>query len=125
MGVWYRGFLLSGLRHLGHHWGAILAVGIGLKELVEDNLIGIRTADRKSIADHGPLRLAMEAEDLANIVNQASQNEPARMPVSAYSLGSLQQMLNLCKVRVRVAVIDQRIEELHCLPNAHHPRSVG
>jgi hypothetical protein len=42
----------------------ILAVGIGLKELVEHNLVGIRAADRKSIADDGPLRFAMRQSTL-------------------------------------------------------------
>ena len=45
------------------------------------------------VADDGPLRLAPQAQDLAEVVDQAGQDEPARVAVAANGLGGLQQVL--------------------------------
>ena len=74
---------------------------------------------RKGVAHHGPLRLAPEAKDLPEVVNEAREDEPAWMAVLADLLGRLEQMFELRKVRVRIAVIDQRVEKFQCLPHSH------
>ena len=51
-----------------------VAVGIVGEEFREDDLVGKGAADRKRVAHDGPLRLAEQAEDLAQIVDQ-----PVRM----------------------------------------------
>ena len=81
----------------------------------------IPAADGEGVADDGPLGLAEEAEDLAQVVDQAGQDQPARMTVGPDRLGGLHQVLDLRQIGVGVAVIDQRVEELHRLPDAHQP----
>jgi len=79
----------------------------------------VRASDGKRVAHHRPLRLAEEAEHLAEIVDQAGEHEPAGMPVAADRLGRLQKVLDLGQLGVGVAVVDQRVEKLHRLPDAH------
>ena len=43
------------------------------------------------------------------------------MAVPANRLGRLEQVLDLGEVRVRVAVVHERVEELHRPPDAHPP----
>ena len=45
-----------------------------------------------------------------------------RVAVGADRLGGLQQVLELGEVDVGVAVVDQRVEELQRVPDAHPPR---
>ena len=63
--------------------GGILAVGISGEEFWEDDFVGIGAAHRKSVANYRPLRFAVEAEDLAEIVQEAGEDEPARVAVFA------------------------------------------
>ena len=60
-----------------------------------DDLRRIRAADGKRVADHRPLRLAVEAEHLAQIVHETGQHEPVWMTVGANRFGRLQQMFEL------------------------------
>ena len=102
-----------------------LAVGIVPEELGEDDLVGVAAADRERVADDRPLRLAEEAEDLAQVVDQPGQDEPAGMAVGADRLGGLHQVLDLRQLGIGVAVVDQGVEELHRLPDPHHPMVLG
>src|SRR5437879_12446784 len=52
-------------------------------------------------------------------MNQARQNEPGWVAVSSNRLRNLQKMLDFTQAGVGIAVIDQRIEKLHRLPNVH------
>ena len=70
-------------------------VGVVLEELVEDDLLGVAAADREGVAHDGPLGLAQEAEDLAQVVDQAGEDEPAGMAVGPDGLGGLHQVFNL------------------------------
>src|ERR1700740_1658971 len=56
------------------------AIRIGRKVFAEDNLVRPRAADGESVANDRPLRLAVKAENLAEIVNEAGENHPAWMP---------------------------------------------
>ena len=51
-----------------------LRVGVVGEELGEDDPVGVGAADRERVADDRPLRLAPEAEDLAEVVDQAGQD---------------------------------------------------
>src|SRR5262249_47595325 len=97
--------------------------GIGVigEELREDDPVREATADREGIADDCPLRLTQEAENLAEIVDQACQNEPACVSVGPDRFGGLHEVLDLAQLRIRVAFIDQRVEEFHRLPDSHDP----
>ena len=81
----------------------------------------MRAPDRERVTDDRPLRLAPEAEDLAEIVNQAGGDEPARLVGPADGLGRLHRVLDLGEVDVGVAVVDERVQVLQGLPHAHRP----
>ena len=57
--------------------------------------------------------------DLAQVVDQPRENKPARPPVATAGFGGLKQVLDLAQVGVGVAVIHQRVQVLHGLPDAH------
>ena len=97
----------------------ILAVGIVSEEFVENDFFGIRAADRESVADHSPLRFAKETENLAEIMDQAGQDEPARMTVAADLFGGLEEVIELGEIGVGIGVIDELVEEFERFPNAH------
>ena len=103
----------------GVWYSADLAVGVGRQEFAEHDLVGVGAAHREGIAHDGPLRLAEQAQHLAEVVNQARQHEPARMPVAANRFGRLQQVLDLRQAGVGIAVVDQRVEEFQSVPQAH------
>ena len=84
-----------------------VAVGVFLEEFGEDDLVRVAAADRERVADHGPLRLAEEAEDLAQVVDQPGQDEPAGMSVGTDRLGGLHEVFDLRQLGVGVAVVDQ------------------
>ena len=85
----------SACRVVGHF--AIRVVG---EELVEDDLLGEPAADRKGVADDRPLRFAEQAEDLSEVMDQAGEDEPARVAVVADRLGGLQQVFDLGELDV-------------------------
>ena len=91
------------------------------EKLVENDLVRPGATDREGVAHHRPLRFAKQAEDFSQIMDQAGQDEPAGMAITANLFGGLEQMLELGQVRVRVAVVHQRVQKLHRLPNPHFP----
>src|SRR5579883_2121256 len=96
-----------------------LTVRIVGEEFREDDVIREGTTDGESIAHDGPLRLAEQTENLAEIVNQSGQDEPARPAIAADGFRCLHQVLNLAQFRIGIAVIDERVKELHRLPYPH------
>ncbi len=52
-------------------------------------------------------------------MNQPCKLHPARLAIAPDRLGALKKVLDLAELRVRVAVVDQRVELLHGLPDAH------
>src|SRR5262245_32227849 len=84
----------------------VLRVWIRGKVLGEDDGVRVSAAHRERISDYGPLRFAPQAQNLAQIVDQAGQDEPARISIPADLLGGLQQMFELGKVRIGIAIID-------------------
>src|SRR3990172_4403268 len=56
------------------------AVGIRDEELREDDPLRERAAHRERVADHGPLRLTEEMQDLAHVVEETGEHHPARLP---------------------------------------------
>ena len=104
--VWYSATSLSGLCG---------------EELAVHDLRRPAAADREGVADDGPLRLAEQAQDLAEVVDQAGDDEPARPVGGADRLGRLQRMLDLREVDVGIAVVDQRVQVLQRLPHRHRP----
>ena len=100
----------------------VFAIGIGLKELRENDLWRISATRGKSIPHHGPLRLTPKAENLAQVVNEAREDHPARLPIAAQVLSRLKQVLQLRHVGVRIRIVDELVEVLGRLPDAHgHP----
>ena len=104
--VWYFGDVLVGVVH---------------EELAVHDLRRPAAADREGVADDGPLRLAEQAQDLAEVVDQAGDDEPARPVGGADRLGRLQRVLDLGEVDVGIAVVDQRVQELERLEHRHRP----
>src|SRR5215472_17093014 len=51
-------------------------VRIGSKKLWKHHLVRIRASHRKRVTNHGPLRLAIEAEHFPQVVQKSRQNEP-------------------------------------------------
>ena len=70
-------------------------IGVGTEEFRIHDPVRPRASYGESIANHCPLRLAEQAQDLAQVVNQPGENEPARMAVAPDRLGGLQQVLDL------------------------------
>ena len=97
----------------------VLAVGVRLEESGKDDLVGVGASRREGVPHHRPLRLPPEAKNLAKVMNQAGQDEPARMAVAADLLRRLKEVLELGKICVGIAVIDQLVEILHRLPDPH------
>ena len=55
----------------------------------------------EGIADDAPLRLVVEAEALAEIVDEAGEDHPAGMAVAADGFGGLEEVFNLGEVGCR------------------------
>ena len=98
-----------------------IPVWIGLKKLMKHDPIRPGAPNRKGVSDHRPLRFAVEAKNLSQIMNQAGQDKPTRMPVLADVLGGLEQMVQLREVRVGIAIIHERVQILQRFPHAHLP----
>src|SRR5439155_9226095 len=101
------------------------AVRVVREELREHDLVRKRTTDRERIADDRPLGLAEQAQNLTEVMNQTGQNEPARVSVAANRFRHLQEVLDLTETDVGVAIIHERVEELHRLPDAHAALAQG
>src|SRR5215472_12007260 len=94
-----------------------LRVRIGSKEFRENHLSGIRTSHWEGVTYDRPLRLTIKAEHLSQVMHKAGENEPTRMAILANRFGSLQQVLDLAQVRVRIAFVHQRIQIFRHFPN--------
>src|SRR5215472_11540521 len=66
----------------------------------KDNFGRVGTADGKCVPYHCPLRLTIQAEDLTEVVNEARENEPARVAIFSNRFSRLQQVLDLRQVGV-------------------------
>src|SRR5690242_11005329 len=86
---------------------------------MKDDPVRPRATDGEGVADHGPLRLAVEAKDFSEIVNQAGEDKPARVAIAPYLLGGLEQVIELREIGVRIAVINQRVKIFERFPHAH------
>jgi len=95
-----------------------IAVGAGGEEFRENNFAGVGTTYREGVADHGPLRLTIETEDFAEVVEESGEDEPAGMAVLANRFGRLQEMFDLGEIGVGVAFVHQRVEVVGHFPNA-------
>ena len=94
-----------------------VAVGIVGEVLVEDDVLRPRASHREGIAYHAPLRLAIKAQALAQVVEETRQHHPARMAVAADCLGGLQQVLDLGEIGIGIAVVDQGVQEFGGFPH--------
>ncbi len=97
----------------------VRGIGVGGEEPVEHDALVEGAAHGVGIADDGPLGLAEEAEDLAEVVDQPREDEPVRMAVPADRLGRLQQVLELGQLGVGVGVVHQLVQVLDGLPDPH------
>src|SRR3954471_4893684 len=73
----------------------LICIGVVSEELVKNDLVGPGAAHRECIPDDRPLRLPIETEDFSEIVNEAGEDEPPRMPIFPDLLGGLQQVIQL------------------------------
>ena len=74
------------------------------------------TADGERVADDRPLRLAEQAQNLPEIVNEACDDEPARPIRGPDRFGRLQRVFYLREVDVGIAVVHERVEIFERLP---------
>jgi len=94
-----------------------VAVGVVGEVLVEDDVGGPGAADGEGVAYNAPLRLTIEAETFAEVVEKADEDHPARVAIATDGFGCLEQVLDLGEVGVRVAVVDQGVEKLGGFPD--------
>ena len=96
-----------------------LAVGVGGEKLGENIFVGERASRRKRIAHDRPLRLAPKAENLAEVMDEAGEDHPARLAVAAHRLGGLEEMLELRKIGVGIGIVHELVQVFHGFPDAH------
>src|SRR5437667_12843094 len=80
------------------------AVGVIGEKFTKHNLVRPGATDGKCVANHGPLRFAEEAENLAQVMDQSGEDKPAWVAVLADLLGRLKQVFELGQLGVRIAV---------------------
>ena len=98
---------------LGHE-----LIGVFCEVLGEDDVGGPGAADGEGVSDDAPLWFAVETKTLAEVVEmKLGEDHPARLTVTTHGFGGLQEMLDLREVGVGVAVVDEGVEELGCLPD--------
>ena len=97
------------------------ASGFSREELVVNDALVEPAADGKRVADHRPLRLAVQAQHFAEVVQQAGQHEPVFMPIGPNRFGGLQQVLKLIELDIGIGVVDQRVEKVERFEDAHPP----
>src|SRR6185437_6465503 len=85
-------FRVSAVRRL-EAW--IPAIGIVGKELWKDDFLGICATCGKRVANHGPLGLAPQAQNLAEVMHETGENHPPRTAIAPELLGRLEQVLQL------------------------------
>src|SRR5580765_7120057 len=67
-------------------------IGVILEILRKYNLICPGTAHWKGVSYYSPLGFAVQAETLAQIMNEAHQNHPSRLAVTTHRLRRLQKV---------------------------------
>lgn len=98
----------------------VVVIGVSLEGVGVDNLVGELAAHDESVADNIPLTVGTEeAEKLAEIVDQTGELHPLGLAVSSNSLSCLKKVLNLSNRGVRVGLVNEVVEELHCFPDGH------
>src|SRR4029077_13562076 len=97
---------------------ANFAVGVSRKKFRENDLLGVRAANRESIAHHGPLWLTVKTKDFPEVVQEARQDEPTRMAVLPDCFRGLKEMLDLSQGGRRNDFVNQSIQILSHLPDA-------
>src|SRR4051812_13323951 len=98
-----------------------MGVRILIEKLVINNPLIESAPDRKRIPDDCPLRLTIKAKHLAKIVHEPSQHKPVLVTTGANGLRRLQQMLKLIQLDIRIRVVDERVQKLKRLEDAHLP----
>lgn len=101
----------------------ILAIGVGLKSLGQNDALIESTANRESVSNYIPLTLGLklgkEKHQLTQVMDETGQLHPTRLAVAANSLRRLEEMLNLREGGIGVGLIDQSVELLDSLPDGH------
>ena len=64
-------------------------------------------------------------QDLAEIVDEAGHDEPARLAGRADRFRRLQRVLDLGEVDIRVAVVHEHVQVVQRLPDGHRPATPG
>lgn len=104
---------------LGHEL-RVVVVRVGFERVGVDDLVAELGSDDERVAHDVPLTLgAEEAQQLAEIVDQARHLHPVRLAVPSDRLGRLEQVLDLADRGVRVGFVHEGVEHLHRLPNGH------
>src|SRR5260221_1659844 len=96
-------------------------VGIRRKELWKNNLLGVCATNRESVADYGQLWLAIQAKNFSEVVQEARKDKPTWVAVFPDCFRCLEEMLDLRKVGVRIAFVNQRIQVFSHLPDTFRP----
>src|SRR5579871_4030656 len=86
---------------------------------MENNCIGIGASDRKGIAHNSPLRLSECGQQLSQIMDKSSQNQPSWMPISTKRLSGLKKVIPLRKIQIWIAFIYKSIKDTECFPYPH------
>ena len=74
---------------LGH-----IAVGVVGEVLMKDDVAGPGAADGEGVADNAPLRFTVKAKAFTEVVEEADENDPSGMTVTADGFGCLEQVLD-------------------------------
>ena len=96
-----------------------MRIGVVAEEMAVNDFRRPATADGERIADDRPLRLAKQAQNLPEIVNEACDDEPARLIRRPDGFCRLQRVFYLREVDVGIAVVDERVEKLERSPDRH------
>src|SRR5687767_1366649 len=73
----------------------VVDVGIGGEEFAKNDLVRKGASDRKSVSHDGPLRLTVQAKNLAEIMDEPGEDEPAGVTVPTDLFRGLEQVLKL------------------------------
>lgn len=96
----------------------MVEVRIGFEGIGVDNLIRWYFASHdKGIPYDVPLAVRSEkVEQFPQIVHESSDLHPFWLAIFSHRLGGLEQVFDLCSVRVWIRGIDEGVEQLHGFP---------
>lgn len=99
----------------------VVVVFIVLERIFSKNdSIVERTADREGVSNDIPLPTCTEEEQkFAEVMDEANQLHPARLPIFSQSLRSLEEMSQLGLLSVRVTFVHECIQLLKRFPDRH------